>query len=113
MAAAAVIAAMLLALAPVPAETAAPTGDDIVVVAAKEKCRVRFADRDMSDGEFRRRAAEWAAGKPVRVVARRSTDIKCLSKIAFRLADHGVKRIDFVEPKDVAPGATPLGELRR
>ena len=77
------------------------TGDDIVVVAAKQKCRLRFAERDLSDGEFRRRAAEWAAGKPVRVIARRSEDIKCLAKIAFRLADRGVKLIQFVEPGDL------------
>ena len=108
-----ILAVLILALAAQADSSAAALSDDIVVVAAKQKCRVRFADRDMSDGEFRKRAAEWAAGQPVRVVARRSTDIKCLSKIAFRLADHGVKRIVFVEPKDVVRGAAPLAELPR
>ncbi len=94
-----------------PAPPLPATGDDIVVVAARQKCRLRFADRDLSDAEFKRRAAEWAAGKPVRVIARRSADIKCLAKIAFRLADRGVKLIQFVEPGDLdaapAPSWTP------
>ncbi|WP_375272838.1 hypothetical protein [Sphingomonas sp.] len=49
----------------------------------------------LSDAEFNRRAAEWAAGTPVRVVAPRGADYRCLAKIAFRLADRGVKKIIF------------------
>lgn len=97
---------LLLALT-MQAQAAEPPADDIVVVARRQKCSVKFADRDMSDAEFKRRSAEWAAGTPVRVIARETTDIKCLAKIAFRLADRGVTRIQFVEPKDLnAPGAT-------
>ena len=96
---------ILLALALV--VQAEPAADDIVVVARKQKCTVKFADRDMSDADFKRRSAEWAAGKAVRVIARESTDIKCLAKIAFKLADRGVTRIEFVEPKNLtAAGAT-------
>jgi hypothetical protein len=98
---------LLLALAQAaPADP--PAGDDIVVVAAKRKCRVRFADRDMSDDELRSRQAEWAAGKPVRIIARQSTDIKCLAKIAFKLADNGVRLIELVEPQGAVPPASPV-----
>lgn len=98
------IAAALLALSQaLPAAPPEELVDEIVVTAIdKKKCRVRFADRDMNDAELRRRSEEWAAGKPLRVVARASTDIKCLAKIAFKLADRGVTRIQFIEPKDVA-----------
>lgn len=98
---------MILLLLALQAATVESRADDIVVVARKQKCSVKFADRDMSDAEFKRRSAEWAAGTPVRVIAREATDIKCLAKIAFKLADRGVTRIQFVEPKDLnAPGAT-------
>ncbi|KQS01843.1 hypothetical protein ASG11_13520 [Sphingomonas sp. Leaf357] len=106
-----IVVPLLLSLAqatpppPVPEDAT----DEIVVTAIdrSEKCRIRFADRDMNDAELKRRSVEWAAGKPLRVVARASTDLKCLSKIAFRLADRGVTRIHFVEPKDLGPAPTP------
>lgn len=97
---------MILLLLALQAATVEPHADDIVVVARKQKCSVKFADRDMSDAEFKRRSADWAAGKPVRVIARDSTDMKCLAKIAFKLADRGVTRIEFVEPKDLAASPT-------
>lgn len=101
---------LLLALQAMPAAPPGdpPVGDDIVVVAARRNCRVRFANRDMSESEFRRRASEWAAGKPVRVIARQSTDINCLAKIAFKLADRGVRLIQFVEPADLAAPVVPI-----
>lgn len=94
--------AALLAAQAAPAPASMPGGDDIIVVARKQKCDIRAADRVMSEPEFRRRAKDWAAGVPVRVIARRSADIKCLSKIAFKLADRGVTRITFVSPGDRA-----------
>jgi hypothetical protein len=78
--------------------TAEQVPEDIVVTAVRQDCRVRFADREMSDREFNDRAKVWASGKPVRVIARADTDLKCLSKIAFRLADRGVRLIEFVDP---------------
>ncbi|MFC3579146.1 hypothetical protein [Sphingomonas hylomeconis] len=74
--------------------------DDIVVVARSTKCLLKFADRELDKAEFKRRTAQWAAGRPVRVIARQSADRKCLAKIAFQLADRGVRRITFVEPSD-------------
>ena len=68
---------------------------EIVIVARSRKCDVSIANRVLSHAEFKRRAAEWAAGTPVRVVAPPGADYRCLAKIAFRLADHGVKKIIF------------------
>ncbi|MEG3125612.1 hypothetical protein [Sphingomonas sp. GB1N7] len=107
-----IVLPLLLALVqatPAPPPPAAEATDEIVVTAIdrSKKCRIRFADRDMNDAELKRRSVEWAAGKPLRVVARASTDIKCLAKIAFKLADRGVTRIDFVEPKDLRPASVP------
>lgn len=72
-------------------------GDEIIVRATKRKCAVGVADRLLSDKEFKARAAEWAAGKPVRVIVPPRTDYKCLAKIMFKLNDHGVVRADFVD----------------
>lgn len=89
------IAAALLLAGQVGA-TVEPVPVDVVVTARKRRCDVSIANRVISDAEFKARAAEWAAGVPVRVVAPASADYKCLAKIAFRLADHGVTRITFL-----------------
>lgn len=88
-----IAALLLLAQA---AAVAEPAPVDVVVTARKRRCDVSIANRVVSDAEFKTRAAEWAAGVPVRVVAPASADYKCLAKIAFRLADHGVTRITFL-----------------
>lgn len=89
---------LLVLLAAAQVQTDASVPDEIVVVAAKEKCDVRFADKTMSDAEFDRRAKDWAAGVPVRVRAYSDADLKCLTKIAFKLGDRGVRMIEFVTP---------------
>ena len=71
---------------------------DIVVVARKRRCDVAVADRVISSAEFNRRAAAWAAGVPVRVHAPDNASRKCLARIVFRLADKGVRNVEFVEP---------------
>jgi hypothetical protein len=77
-------------------QDAAPV--EVVVVAKRRKCDTSVAGRVLSDREFSRRAAEWAAGTPVRVVAPTRADIRCLAKITFRLADKGVRNVEFVDP---------------
>lgn len=76
----------------------AAEGDVIVVTGKKGKCRASIADRIVSDAEFHRRAEEWKAGKPVRVVVPSSSDYQCMAKIMFRLNDHGVTNATFVNP---------------
>lgn len=76
-----------------------PQPDDIVVVANRGACKVRFADKDMTDAAFDARSAEWKAGRPVRVVARAEADLPCIRKIASRLFAKGVTRIEFVDPQ--------------
>ena len=78
------------------APLAEPTPVDVVVTARRRRCDVSVANRVVTDAEFKARAAEWAAGVPVRVTAPASADYKCLAKIAFRLADYGVTRITFL-----------------
>lgn len=86
---------MLIAAAQAGPPPVSPDPAEVVVVARSRRCDVSVADRVLSDAEFNRRAAEWAAGTPVRVVAPRGADYRCLAKIAFRLADRGVKKIIF------------------
>ncbi|HEU0043114.1 hypothetical protein [Sphingomonas sp.] len=74
---------------------AAPT--DVVVIARKRRCDVSVADRILSSREFDARAAEWAAGVPVRVHAPSSSSRKCLTRIMFKLADRGVRLVEFVD----------------
>lgn len=93
------LALFLLAALPFQSEPApAAETDEIVVTAVKDKCKVKFADRVLSDREFDQRAELWAAGRPVRVVAPRGQNYQCLAKIAFRLQDKGVRLIEWVDP---------------
>lgn len=72
---------------------------DVVVTARKRHCDVSVANRILSDHEFDARAAEWAAGVPVRVHAPDGASRKCLAKIFFKLADRGVTRVEFVDQR--------------
>lgn len=92
------IALLLLLTAAAPqANDAQP--DDIVVTAVRDTCNLRFADKAMSDAQFEARSAEWKAGKPVRLILRSDADFPCVRKIAKKLFDKGVTRIEFVDPK--------------
>ncbi len=79
---------------------AAPEGDLIVVTAHAKKCDITLADRVLSDPEFAARAAEWRAGRPVRIYAPPGTDYKCLAKIMDKLGAKGVVRARFVDSPD-------------
>lgn len=83
---------------------ASEMGEDIVVTATpRGGCVTKLADATLTDQEFNRHARAWAAGLRVRVIARADADIKCLSRIAFQLADRGVHAIEFVDPRGRAP----------
>ncbi len=88
-------------------QTAAPpplaTGEEVVVVARRGKCSVRVADRILSDREFMARAAEWAAGTPVRVRVADRSDYQCMARIVFKLSERGVRNVEFVPPGAPAP----------
>ena len=95
-----IAATLMAAMAPQPAPPPAEA-DEIVVTAVRRKCHVSLADRVLSDSEFSAHAEEWAKGKPVRVAAPDSASYKCLAKIAFRLAERGVRLIEFVAPQAI------------
>jgi hypothetical protein len=85
---------LMLALMP-PQDVVAE--DAIVVRGTRKKCRMEIAKHLIDDAEFKARAAEWAAGKPVKVLVPPATNYKCLAKIMFKLNDHGVTRAAFVD----------------
>jgi hypothetical protein len=93
------ILALLFAVALPQGQSAPPVaeGDEIVVRATRRKCAIEIAHRTVSDAEFKARAADWAAGRPVRVIVPAGTGYKCLARIMFRLNDHGVVRAVFVD----------------
>ncbi|MDB5684111.1 MAG: hypothetical protein JWM75_1809 [Sphingomonas bacterium] len=102
-------AAALLIAAPARAQSVAPAQAqaaaqaepaEIVVTGSRQKCRVELADRALSDREFRAHAKDWAQGRRVRVIAPASTDKQCMIKIMFRLADRGVRLVEFVDRPD-------------
>lgn len=70
--------------------------DEIVVVARPGKCDLLVAGRTIRSPEFKARAAEWAAGRAVRIVVPAGARTRCLAKIMFKLRDHGVTRAEFV-----------------
>ena len=86
-----ILLAALLQAAP------APQPADIGVKARKQRCDVSVANRILSDREFDARAAEWAAGVPVRVHAPDGSGHKCLAKIFFKLTNRGVRQVEFVD----------------
>lgn len=88
---------LLLALQAAPADNK-PRADDIVVTAVRDTCTLRFADKTMTDAQFDARIAEWKAGRPVRMILRSDADFPCVRKLAAKLFDKGVTRIEFVDP---------------
>ncbi|MEI9849664.1 MAG: hypothetical protein WDN24_01070 [Sphingomonas sp.] len=86
-----------------------PESEEIVVRGTRpgsRECRVEFEDRELSERDLDARAKQWAQGTRVRVRAAADADIRCLSKIAFRLADKGVTLIEFVDDSG-KPGRFP------
>lgn len=70
---------------------------EVVVVAKSRKCDLAIGGRTMRDADFKRHAAEWAAGRPVRIVVPHAARTQCLAKIMFKLHDRGVTRAEFVD----------------
>ena len=92
----------------------ADTGDDIVVTARPRGCDMSVDGHVLSDADFDAHSRAWAAtsGKTVRVRARADADVKCLSRIAFRLASQGVSRIVFVDPSGRSSQPPPADTLQ-
>ena len=96
------LAAMLAQAPPAAAPVAAPLAEEaqeIVVTGTRRSgCRVQLADRTLTTRQLAARAREWAAeGRPVRVVRPAGAGYDCMARIAFRLGDHGVRLISFVD----------------
>jgi hypothetical protein len=92
------LATALLVAQPAPVRSA-PEPATIVVTGSKPgKCRMRLADRALSERQFEAHVGEWARlGRAIRVVHPARTDQLCLARIAFRLHDRGVRVFHFVE----------------
>ena len=71
---------------------------EIVVRARRSKCAVVLRGHELSRGELDRHARQWAQGIPVQVRAPDRASYRCLSKLLFRLSDHGVHAVEFVAP---------------
>lgn len=63
--------------------------DEILIMARPRKCDLSVARRTLRSPESKALAAEWAAGRPVRVVVPTDARIRCLAKIMFRPHDNG------------------------
>jgi hypothetical protein len=82
-------------------EPPAAEGETVITVTASRRggCRVRLADRTLTDRELRANAAIWAAsGTPLKVIRPAGADYGCMAKIAFRLGEYGVRLFHFAEP---------------
>ena len=91
-----------------PAETAAAAPTIVVTGARPRRCRVRLADRSLSDRQLAAHAREWAAlGTPVSVVHSPGAHYRCLARIAFRLQDRGVRLTHYVGMDEAAGRAPP------
>lgn len=87
-----------------PKSPAAEEGDEetIVVTASRRwGCRVRLADRTLTERQLEANAKKWAANKtPLRVIRPPGADYNCLAKIVWSLSKHGVKLFHFVRPSE-------------
>ena len=64
-------------------------------------CRVRLADRTLTERQLAARAKEWAAnGTPLRVIRPARADYHCLARIVWSLSKYGVTLFHFVEPSE-------------
>ncbi|RYE04229.1 MAG: hypothetical protein EOP61_01415 [Sphingomonadales bacterium] len=96
------------------AKQAAPATDSdvdeetvIVVVGRRGGCRVRLADRTLTEKELAAKAREWTAkGIALKLVRPRGADYRCMAKIAFQLGEQGLRLFEFVEA-DLAPTTRP------
>ncbi|HEX8301221.1 hypothetical protein [Sphingomonas sp.] len=80
---------------------ASASGDEeavIVVTGRSGECRVRLADRTLSESQLAAKARGWiASGTALKVIRPRGSDYRCMAKIARRLSQHGLRLFDFVE----------------
>lgn len=88
---------------PPPAETpAAEAGEAQTIVVTATRlggCRVRLADRTLTERELEANAKQWAADQtPLRVVRPAGADYHCLARIVWSLNKYGVTLFHFVEP---------------
>jgi hypothetical protein len=64
-------------------------------------CRVRLADRTLTERQLEANARQWAAnGTPLRVVRPARADYHCLARIVWSLSKYGVRLFHFVEPSE-------------
>ena len=99
MAAAALLAALIAQpqAAEAPPEPA-PEPTIVVTATRRGRCRVRLAERSLSDRQLASHAREWAAlGTPVTVIRPAGAGYRCMARIAFRLRDQGVRLTRFVD----------------
>lgn len=76
----------------------APPEEIVVTATRRGRCEVRLDDRTLTSRQLRASAQRWALqGTPLRVVRPRGAHYRCLAKIAFRLNEHGVTLIQFVD----------------
>lgn len=94
-----VFALFSAAAAQPPAQAPAEAVEEIVVTGTRPgRCQIRLADRALSDRQFEVHAGEWARlGRAIRVVHPAGTHHRCLARIAFRLSDHGIGLVHFVD----------------
>lgn len=98
------VAAFLLAAeAPPPL----PEPEEIVVVATKWKCQLRYARRQLSARAIDRLADGWPADRPVRLVVPSGADLQCLYRLTTQLSRDGTRVVEFVEPKADAAEPDP------
>jgi len=99
------ILALLFSNSDTPSETAGEIPREIIVVAKSRKCVLSSAGRTLRNADFKHYAAEWAAGRPVRIVVPQAARTQCLAKIMFKLHDYGVTQAEFVDMSLDMPGA--------
>ena len=97
-----IAAALLMLFAAPPATAASPPAaqsETIVVTGARPgKCRMRLANRALSDRQFETHAGQWARlGLAIRVAHPPDTHYLCLARIAIRREKRGVRLFHFVE----------------
>jgi hypothetical protein len=96
-----------------PPAKAGPEEEAVIVVTGRLRggCRVRLADRTLTEKELAAKARAWAAsGTALKVVRPRGADYRCMAKIAWQLGRHGLRLFEFVEASKAGKAADPKRE---
>ncbi|RYD85012.1 MAG: hypothetical protein EOP61_39375 [Sphingomonadales bacterium] len=101
---------------PGPSPSDNPDEEPAIVVTAQPRggCRVRLADRTLTNAQLAAKAKEWAAsGTALKLVRPRGADYRCLARITWQLGQYGLRLFQFVDASEAYAEPKPAQKPNR